>query len=154
MESLWDRLPRGIVKELTRGGFKRGDALPHELVDHFEELDRLTGRNALVEVPVQPVPLAIVPPGVIIISDDEGPEEAPARPSQCSGVASGTRTSGDVLVSSYSLSVVLPSLIGCPGFLLVYTKLPSLPVLVFEGVLLSEEKEALNLDGKLDTSDR
>ncbi|TVU50485.1 hypothetical protein EJB05_01857, partial [Eragrostis curvula] len=89
--SLWDRLPRGIVKELTRGGFKRGDALPQELVDHFEELDRLTRRNALVEVPAQPVPLAVVLPGVIIISDDEGPDEPSARPSQCSGVASRTR---------------------------------------------------------------
>ncbi|TVU30708.1 hypothetical protein EJB05_22342, partial [Eragrostis curvula] len=92
--SLWDRVPRGIVKELTRGGFKRGDALPQDLVDHFEELDRLTRRNALVEVPAQPVPLAVVPPGVIIISDDEGPEEPPARPSRCSGVASRTRKYG------------------------------------------------------------
>ncbi|TVU46389.1 hypothetical protein EJB05_05922, partial [Eragrostis curvula] len=46
-------------KELMRGGFKRGDALPQDLVDHFEELDRLTGRNALIEVPPQPVPLAV-----------------------------------------------------------------------------------------------
>ncbi|TVU27384.1 hypothetical protein EJB05_29992, partial [Eragrostis curvula] len=102
MESLWDRLPRGIVKELTRGGFKRGDALPQELVDHFEELDRLTGRNALVEVPAQLVPVAVVPPGVIIISDDEGPDELSAKPSQCSGVASRTRSISS-LITSYGL---------------------------------------------------
>ncbi|TVU39159.1 hypothetical protein EJB05_12565, partial [Eragrostis curvula] len=78
MESLWDRLPRGIVKELTRGGFKCGDALPQDLVDHFEELDRLTGRNSLVEVPAQPVPLVVVPPV----------------------------SSGDGLMSSYALSSI------------------------------------------------
>ncbi|TVU31223.1 hypothetical protein EJB05_22902, partial [Eragrostis curvula] len=88
MESLWDRLPRGVVKELVCGRFKRGDVLPQELVDHFAELDRLAEMHSLIEVPAEPVPLAIVPPGVIIISDDEGPEDRPPRPSQYSGVAS------------------------------------------------------------------
>ncbi|TVU50407.1 hypothetical protein EJB05_01777 [Eragrostis curvula] len=41
MESLWDRVPRGVVKVLVRDGFKRGDILPQELVDHFAELDKL-----------------------------------------------------------------------------------------------------------------
>ncbi|TVU50501.1 hypothetical protein EJB05_01874, partial [Eragrostis curvula] len=66
MESLWDRLPRGVVKELVRGGFKRRDVLPQDLVDHFAKLDRLTRRHALIEVPAQPVPLAIVPPANLV----------------------------------------------------------------------------------------
>ncbi|TVU51154.1 hypothetical protein EJB05_02562, partial [Eragrostis curvula] len=91
-EALWDRLPRGIVKDLTRHGYKRGDALPQDLVDHFDELDRLSVRNAIVEVPPQPVPLAIVPPDVIIISDDECSEGRQVRPSLPVGVASRTRS--------------------------------------------------------------
>ncbi|TVU31460.1 hypothetical protein EJB05_23144, partial [Eragrostis curvula] len=91
MEALWDRLPRGIVKDLTRRGYKRGDALPQDLVDHFDELDRLSVRNAIVEVPPQPVPLAVVPPHVIIISDDEGSEGHQVKPSPPVGVASRTR---------------------------------------------------------------
>ncbi|TVU20739.1 hypothetical protein EJB05_30334, partial [Eragrostis curvula] len=92
MEALWDRLPRGIVKDLTRHGYKRGDALPQDLVDHFTELDRLSVRNAIVEVPPQPVPLAIVPPDIIIISDDESSEGRQVRPSPPVGVASRTRS--------------------------------------------------------------
>ncbi|TVU11087.1 hypothetical protein EJB05_44650, partial [Eragrostis curvula] len=49
MEALWDRLPRGVVKDFERSGLKRGDVIPQELFDHFAELDRLTGNLALVE---------------------------------------------------------------------------------------------------------
>ncbi|TVU20728.1 hypothetical protein EJB05_30323, partial [Eragrostis curvula] len=101
MEALWDRLPRGIVKDLTRHGYKRGDALPQDLVDHFDELDRLSVRNAIVEVPPQPVPLVVVPPDVIIISDDEGSEGHQVRPSPPVGVASRTRTFDLIILEKY-----------------------------------------------------
>ncbi|TVU25746.1 hypothetical protein EJB05_28253, partial [Eragrostis curvula] len=81
-----------LGQDLTRHGYKRGDALPQDLVDHFDELDRLSVRNAIVEVPPQPVPLAIVPPDVIIISDDESSEGRQVRPSPPVGVASRTRS--------------------------------------------------------------
>ncbi|TVU41376.1 hypothetical protein EJB05_14884 [Eragrostis curvula] len=73
--ALWDRLPRGVLKTLARGGFNRGDVLPKELVDHFAELDRVADNCLMVESSADPVPLAIVPPGVIIVSDDEGSED-------------------------------------------------------------------------------
>ncbi|TVU26535.1 hypothetical protein EJB05_29087, partial [Eragrostis curvula] len=104
MEALWDRLPRGIVKDLTRHGYKRGDALPQDLVDHFDELDRLSVRNAIVEVPPQPAPLAVVPPDVIIISDDEGSEGHQVRPSPPVGVASRTRTFDLIILEKVSSS--------------------------------------------------
>ncbi|TVU10829.1 hypothetical protein EJB05_44381, partial [Eragrostis curvula] len=75
LAALWDRLPRGVLKALTRGGFKRGDVLPKELIDHFAEFDRVTDNCLMVESSAHPVPLAIVPPGVIIVSDDEGSED-------------------------------------------------------------------------------
>ncbi|TVU31166.1 hypothetical protein EJB05_22841, partial [Eragrostis curvula] len=92
MEALWDRLPRGIVKDLTCYGYKRGDALPQDLVDHFDELDRLSVRNA------------IVPPDVIIISDDEGSEGHQVRPSPPVGVASRTRTFDLIILEKVSSS--------------------------------------------------
>ncbi|TVU03307.1 hypothetical protein EJB05_51154, partial [Eragrostis curvula] len=103
-EALWDRLPRGIVKDLTRHGYKRGDALSQDLVDHFDELDRLSVRNAIVEVPPQPVPLAVVPPDVIIISDDEGSEGHQVRPSPPVGVASRTHTFDLIILEKVSSS--------------------------------------------------
>ncbi|TVU06465.1 hypothetical protein EJB05_49682, partial [Eragrostis curvula] len=51
MESLWDRLPRGVVKVLIRNGLKRGDNLPQELVDHFTELDKIAEKHSLVAAP-------------------------------------------------------------------------------------------------------
>ncbi|TVU18372.1 hypothetical protein EJB05_34463, partial [Eragrostis curvula] len=78
--------------QTSNAGFKRGNVHPQELVDHFAELDRLTGRLSLVETPTEPVPLAVVSPGVIIISDDEDSGDRSVRPSQGSEVASRTRS--------------------------------------------------------------